>query len=114
MPRFARACAVLLAGAAPVFASAAPREARALYNAKCALCHGRDGRTNKALAHAKVRDFTDATWQQERSDEAIRAAIADGRPETLMRAFKEELSAEEIAALVRHIRTFAPPAAKAQ
>lgn len=103
--------ALVVAALAPL-AFAAPREARTLYNAKCALCHGRDGRTNAALAHAKVRDFTDAAWQKEISDEQLRAAIAEGRPETLMRAFKDELSAAEIAALVAYIRAFAPPADK--
>ncbi len=90
---------------------AAPRDARAVYNGKCALCHGRDGRTNPALAHTKVRDFRDADWQKQRSDAQLATSIAEGRAGTLMRAFKEELSADEIAGLVELIRTFAPPAA---
>jgi mono/diheme cytochrome c family protein len=104
------ALAALFALAAPL-ASAAPRDARAVYNAKCALCHGRDGRANPALAHAKVRHFSDADWQQERTDTQLAASIADGREGTLMRPFRAELSAEEIAALVKLIRTFAPPPA---
>lgn len=92
-------------------ATAAPRDARAVYNAKCALCHGRDGRANPALAHAKVRHFNDADWQQERSDSQLAASIADGREGTLMRPFRAELSAEEIAALVKLIRSFGPPPA---
>ncbi len=90
---------------------AAPRDARAVYNGKCALCHGRDGRTNPALAHTKVRDFRDADWQKQRSDAQIATSIAEGRSGTLMRAFGAELSAEEIDALVKLIRAFAPPAA---
>ncbi len=107
MPRPALLIALTLAAFAPA-TEAAPREARTLYNTKCALCHGRDGRTSPAMAHAKVRNFTDAAWQKEVTDAQIRAAIADGRPGTLMRAYNEELSPAEITALVAYIRAFAP------
>ncbi len=106
MPRLA--VLVFVAFVSAPFAAAAPRVARAVYNAKCALCHGRDGRTSAALARAKVRNFTDPDWQKERTDEQIAASIADGREGTLMRSFKAELSAEEIAALVKLIRALAP------
>lgn len=93
-------------------AFAAARAARTLYDTKCALCHGRDGKSNPALAAAKVRNFTDADWQRSRTDGQIHASIADGKDGTLMRAFKNDLSAEEIAGLVKFIRAFVPPAPK--
>ncbi len=102
-------CALLLAIALPAAHAAPPRQARTLYNTKCALCHGRDGKTNPALDSAKVRNFTDPEWQKARTDDELRAAIENGREGTLMRAYKGELSPEEIAGLVKHVRAFAPP-----
>jgi cytochrome c553 len=102
---------VAFALAAPE-AWAAARDARTLYNTKCALCHGRDGKSNPALKAAKVRNFNDSEWQKERSDEQLRRSIEAGKEGTLMRAFKDEISAEEITGLIKVIRAFAPPAPK--
>lgn len=105
-PRTAWLALTLVLAAPPL--AAAPRDARALYDGKCALCHGRDGRSNPALGAAKVRNFDDAAWQKERTDEQLRKSIAGGKEGTLMRAFEGELSAEEITGLVKVIRAFAP------
>lgn len=98
--------AALMLAATP--AAAKPRDVRTLYNSKCALCQRRDGKANPSLAHAKVRHFNDAAWQKERSDDEIRKSIEDGRDGTLMRSYKDQFSADEIAALVKLIRGFAP------
>jgi mono/diheme cytochrome c family protein len=84
------------------------RDAQKLYAAKCALCHGKDGKPNPAIAAGKVPNFTDPAWQKSASDEAIRKSIVDGREGTLMRAFGKELSEEEVTALLRVVRAFAP------
>jgi mono/diheme cytochrome c family protein len=81
----------------------------ALYNARCALCHGRDGRPTPAIKHAKVPSFADPEWQKGRSDEALRKAIAEGSPGTLMRAFKSELRREEMEALLQYLRSLGKP-----
>lgn len=107
------ALATVLAGGAPA-ASGAARDPRPLYNGKCALCHGRDGKSNPALGASKVRNFNDPEWQKARSDEQLRQSIEAGKEGTLMRAFKEELSAEEITGLIKIIRGFAPPEPKAE
>lgn len=80
----------------------------ALYKRKCALCHGRNGKPSASLAKAKVKDFTNVEWQGSRTNGQIRKVIEDGKDGTLMRGFKKHLSAKEIEALVRQVRSFVP------
>src|SRR5690242_9377749 len=89
------------------------RAARALWNATCAGCHGRDGRGQGESRPpvARIPDFTTAEWQASRSDEALGQTIMDGRG--MMPPFGKQLNPQGVAALVRHIRRFAPSAAAA-
>ena len=97
-----------------------------IYSEKCALCHGENGQAGLAGARKFV-----GKWQKEASDEQIIAAITYGtggimtRPELAelykkiqkqesfvpytmaMVAFEDQLSKEEIEALVPKIRSFA-------
>jgi len=98
-----------LAALAPAAGDEAP--APAVWKKTCALCHGKQGRPSAGLAKKGVRDLSDPEWQRATSDEAITEAIRKGRPGTLMAAYEARLSAEEIAELVRFIRTLAPAAA---
>lgn len=81
--------------AAPVLA--AP-DATALYQQHCASCHGaqRTGGMGPALLPESLERLRPA--------EAIKT-IAEGRQATQMPAFRNALSAEDIAALAQHIRT---------
>lgn len=86
----------------PVFASAA--DARTTFNAKCVKCHGRDGRgrtTRGRRTHA--RDMTDATWQNDVTDERLFNSITNGRRK--MPAFKKSLNENQIDELVNYVRT---------
>jgi mono/diheme cytochrome c family protein len=89
------------------------RAARALWTATCATCHGRDGRGlgegRPPAAH--LPDFTTAEWQASRTDEALGQTIVDGR--SMMPPFGKQINPQGIAALVRHIRRFAPSAGPA-
>lgn len=83
---------------------------RALFNEKCARCHGEDGRgetdTGRMLG---VPDFTDDKWQKEpKDDERFIASVTNGKE--AMPAFGKKLSKQEIAALVAYVRRFAKPA----
>src|SRR5436309_1704949 len=81
------------------------RDVRTTYDAKCAKCHGKDGRA-KSL-HAKqlhARDLTDAAWQNDVSDERLFNSISNGRNK--MPSFKKQLSESEIDALVAYVRRF--------
>ena len=78
-------------------------DARATYNARCANCHGRDGRSKTARGRrTHSRDLTDANWQNDVSDERLFNSIHNGRGK--MPAFKKSLSENEIEALVALVR----------
>ena len=77
----------------------------------CTKCHGADGKgQTKAGKKLNVRDYTDAQVQAEMKDDAMIKATADGVVDKAgkekMKAYKDELSAEEIKGLVAYIRKF--------
>ena len=82
------------------------------WKARCASCHGPDGKAQTELAkRMKVRDMTTAAWQKEFSDDALRKAIKEGvhreqgGVKQEMEAFGETLKPEQIDALVQFIRS---------
>jgi len=84
---------------------AAAKTAEEIYSSDCAKCHGKDGRAKSMhgkMVHA--RDFTDAQWQSQTSDEQIIKSIADGKGK--MPAFGKKLSQDEIKSLVPIVRGF--------
>jgi len=86
-------------------ATIVPGDAKPTFDAKCATCHGKDGRgkTFKGkLSHA--RDLTDAAWQNEVTDERLFNSISNGRNK--MPAFKKKLSEAQIDELVAYVRRF--------
>ena len=71
----------------------------------CASCHGKDGRAKSLHAkHVHAREFTDAAWQAEVSDERLFNSISNGKGK--MPSFKSKLSEDQIDALVRYVRQF--------
>ena len=82
-----------------------PDSAKTLYDAKCAKCHGSNGRGRTLrgkLDHA--RDFTDAGWQNDVSDERLFNSINNGRGK--MPSFKKKLTEQQINELVTYVRHF--------
>ncbi len=78
-------------------------DARSVYNAKCASCHGRDGRaSSRHSRHEKARDLTTAEWQDSVSDERIYNSISNGKGK--MPGFKKKLSDGQIDELVNYVR----------
>lgn len=77
-----------------------------LYKTKtCAMCHGADGSGNTPVGKSmKARDLRSAEVQKQ-SDAELTAIIADGKGK--MPAFGKTLNAEQVRALVKHIRTLA-------
>lgn len=77
----------------------------------CAKCHGADGKgQTKVGKKLKLKDYTDAKVQAELKDEDMIKATADGvfdpAGKEKMKAYKGELSADEIKELVAHVRKF--------
>jgi len=83
-------------------------DGKALYDGKCAMCHGADGVAKEMWAKKGARNFNDPAWQKEMTDEALTKATADGIPDKKMPAYKDKLKPEEIAAVVKYIRTLGP------
>lgn len=99
----------ILALAAVSLALASPAATRAedaakIYGKTCALCHGPEGKPNETFAKMGVRSFKDQEWQKATSDAQIEKSIREGKKGTLMASFEKQLSADEIKALVAHIR----------
>jgi mono/diheme cytochrome c family protein len=83
--------------------AASAADTRSTFNARCASCHGRDGRGRTARGRrTHTRDLTEASWQNDVSDERLFNSIHNGR--TRMPAFKKSLSESEIDALVTYVR----------
>jgi cytochrome c6 len=75
----------------------------------CTKCHGADGKgQTKAGRKLNVRDYTDPKVQAEMKDDQMIKATAEGvfdkGGKEKMKAYKDELSAEEIKELVAYIR----------
>ena len=97
----------LLALAAISFAAPASEN----WENHCAKCHGADGKgQTKAGKKLQVKDYTDAKVQAElKDDEMIKATtdgVTDKNGKERMKAFKDELSGDEIKDLVAYIRKF--------
>lgn len=82
----------------------ASSDAKSTFDAKCAKCHGKDGRGKTMrgrLAHA--RDLTSAQWQNDVTDERLFNSVSNGRGKK-MPSFKKQLSEADIDALVAYVR----------
>jgi mono/diheme cytochrome c family protein len=77
----------------------------AVYDGKCALCHGKDGAGLPNWRSLGQPDFTKAEWQKSHTDEQIADSIKNGKGK-FMPSFKGKLSEEETGAVVQRIRAF--------
>ena len=76
----------------------------AVYKAKCASCHGADGKGQTTIGKKmNLRDLGSPEVQQQ-TDKELYAWTADGKGK--MPAYKDKLSTDEINALVAHMRKF--------
>lgn len=95
--------AALALGAA--LEAAEPADGKSIFVSKCALCHGKNGTPQPAFAKKGVRNLGDPEWQKSRTDEQIRKSILNGRPGTMMASFEGAFTPEELAALVKFVRS---------
>lgn len=74
----------------------------------CTKCHGDDGKgQTKAGKKLQVKDYTDAAVQQKMKDDEMTKTITEGvfdKGKEKMKAYKDELSADEIKDLIAYIR----------
>jgi cytochrome c6 len=91
--------ALAVAGATAAFAEGA--DGKALFESKCAMCHGKDG-VAKPMAKGSS-NLNDAKFQEATKADAIEVVIADGKGK--MKGYKDKLSAEEIKAIAAHVKS---------
>lgn len=95
---------VLAIGTVSAFAAPAQEN----WDNLCAKCHGADGKAQTALGKKlKIKDYTDAATLANEDDAHLTKDILDGVQKdgkTLMKAFKDDLSADDAKALVEFIR----------
>lgn len=101
------AATILLAPAA--FAEDKPA-ADKFYAAKCASCHGKDGKGVEKMAkmlktEAKELDLVDAATLSKKDEELI-AVTLDGKKK--MPAYKAKLGGLDVAELIRYVRSLKP------
>jgi mono/diheme cytochrome c family protein len=98
--------ALLLSAAA--FAGEPDAKIARTFKAKCATCHGADGKADTVMGKkSKIPDFSTDAWQKGITDDQIKKSITGGvkKPgKEEMDAFGEKLSAEQIDGLVSLIR----------
>ena len=95
--------------ASAALAAAAP--AAENWENHCAKCHGADGKgQTKVGKKLQAKDYTDAKVQADMKDaDMIKATVEgvfDKAGKERMKAYKDELSADEVKALVAYIRKF--------
>ena len=98
---------VFLCGAALGFAAPASEN----WDNNCTKCHGADGKgQTKVGKKLQLKDYTDAKVQADMKDEDILKVITDGVTDKAgkekMKAFKNDLSADEIKDLLAYVRKF--------
>lgn len=82
-----------------------------IYQQNCMKCHGADGKGQTTIGRKfKVEDFTNPSWQSEHPASKIKAAIENGVKDPagkeLMKAYKNELTPQEIEELVQYLQKF--------
>lgn len=94
--------AAVLAGASlwGVSAKGDTAAAQATYKAKCAACHGADGKGKEAL---KTQDWASSAVQG-MSDAELTSIIADGKGK--MPAYGKSLKPDQVKDMVAYIRSF--------
>jgi cytochrome c553 len=103
---------VILTIAITVLASWSARadDAKTIFDAKCAKCHGDDGKGQKTMGKKLgCKDWTDAKAQSSFTDDAAAKTIKEGFKDqdgkTLMKP-AEGLSDDDVKALVAYVRAF--------
>lgn len=108
-----RLCSVLfllvfMASFAVTANSSVERPAPQLYRRYCVSCHGSDGRAQNSKGKFNhARDFTDAKWQDDVTNERIFNSIMNGRSvRGNMPPFSNKMSQQEVESLVNFVRRF--------
>jgi mono/diheme cytochrome c family protein len=105
------ACSASVYLAAPMcpaaHAGGDPAKGQAIYQAKCTMCHGPQGKGDGPIGPGlkpPAADFTAGPSKTKPVDE-MRRTIEEGKPNTAMVAWKSQLSAGEIDDVLTYVLT---------
>ena len=79
-----------------------------IYRITCSVCHGERGDAESFAAKAfkpQPRDFTDPANLGVLTIDRMLDAVRNGRPKTAMQPFKDQLTDEQITAVIDYIRS---------
>ncbi len=88
--------------------AAEPTKGMALYRGHCAACHGIDGAGNGPKAAGLTpapTNFTNAAVMHTLPDSQLERAILVGKPGTAMKGYGTVLSPQEVAAVIKYVRS---------
>ncbi len=95
------------AGASLAKAGSNQTQGATIFKRNCEGCHGAEG---KGLASTHTPNFTDPSVQASLTDEQIQSIITKGRPGTIMPAWSDKLSEQDIKAVGAYVRSLGAPA----
>jgi mono/diheme cytochrome c family protein len=93
--------ALLTLGSSALPVAGEEDDGKALFDRKCAMCHGKDG-VARSLA-AGAGNFNDPAWQESRTLEVVIETITNGKGK--MAKNEGKLTAEEIQAIAEYVKT---------
>lgn len=100
--RFSRTVLTLVASSFLLAAPAFGQSGASLFKARCAACHGADGKGETAVGKSMHLRSLASPEVQKQSDKELTAMISDGKG--AMPAYKDKLSGAQIKDLVGFIR----------
>ena len=81
----------------------AAEDGKALYDSKCAMCHGADGVAKKMAAGSK--NFNDSAWKKTATVDSIVKDTKDGKGK--MKGMGDKLNAGQMTAIADYVLTMA-------
>ena len=95
---------LVVAAVAPVLAEDKKEDGKALYTAKCAMCHGADG-VAKAMGKGSA-NFNDPAYQAKATVDEIEKVTLEGKGK--MPKFDGKLTPDQAKAVAEYVKTMVP------
>ena len=82
-------------------------DGKEVYDKQCAKCHGDDGKGKTKMGEKLgAKDYSVEAVKADEGFKAVKEGMKDKDGKTLMKAFGESLSDEEIKAAIEHMKSF--------